>query len=185
MRHFYMDTNVFISRWKTEDPYYSESKAIATGLQKDEIRASSSILTLLETASVAGRLYTRRMKDKKREVEEKSKKMFVIKTLQRLAALKVQFIHIAGDIPLPLGNAKIEMPSLMSESIFLSFLTTLRTLDLMHIAAAKYAKQIMSNELWAFVTGDEELLAMKDEISKIILMPVLSPKEYVQALGLK
>lgn len=180
MRHFYMDTNVFISRWKPDDPYHSEAKAIARSMQKGEISACTSVLTLLETASVAGRLYSHRMKAKGPE----EKKVFVVKALQRLAAQRLQFIHLAGDIPLPLGNAKVGMPSLISESIFLSFLTTLRTLDLMHLAAARHAKQVVSKEMGAFVTGDEELLAMKDGISMIIQMPVLSPKEYVQALGL-
>jgi predicted nucleic acid-binding protein len=180
MRHFYIDTNVFISRWKPDDPNYSEAKIIASSLQKGEISACTSVLTLLETASVAGRLYAHRMKDRGPE----KKKMFIIKTIRRLAALRIRFIHLAGDIPLVLGNIKVDMPTLLADSIFLSFLTALRTLDLMHIAAARHAKQIDSEKLGAFVTGDAELLARKDEISKIIEMPVLSPKEYVQALGL-
>ena len=181
MRHFYLHTNVFISRWKPDDPYYSEAKIIASSLQKGEISAYTSVLTLLETASVAGRLYAHRMKDKGPE----EKKMFIIKTIRRLAVLRISFIHLVGDIPLRLGNVKVDMPTLLADSIFLSFLTALRTLDLMHIAAARHAKQIDNEKLGAFITGDAELLARKDEISKIIGMPVLSPKEYVQALGLQ
>jgi predicted nucleic acid-binding protein len=182
MRHFYLDTNVFISRWKPDDPYYSEAKIIASNLQKGEISAYTSVLTLLETASVAGRLYAHRMKDKGPE----QKKMFIIKTIRRLAVMRIRFIHLVGDIPLRLGDVKVDMPTLLADSIFLSFLTALRTLDLMHIAAARHAKQkIDSEKLGAFITGDAELLARKDEISKIIEMPVLSPKEYVHALGLQ
>lgn len=181
MRQFYIDTNVYISRWKTDDPYHSEAKIMASSLQKGELSAYTSVLALLETASVAGRLYGHRKKDKSPE----QRKIFVIKALRGLASLRVKFIHLSGDIPLPLGNAKVDLPALLADSIFLSFLTGLRTLDLMHIAAARHAKQIDSKELGAFVTGDAELLAGKDEISKIIEMPVLSPKEYVQALGLK
>jgi predicted nucleic acid-binding protein len=181
MRHFYLDTNVFISRWKPDDPYYSEAKIIASSLQKGEISAYTSALTLLETASVAGRLYAHRMKDKGPE----QKKLFIIKTIRRLAVMRIRFIHLVGDIPLRLGNVKVDMPTLLADSIFLSFLTALRTLDLMHIAAARHAKQMNSEKLGAFITGDAELLARKDEISKIIGMPVLSPKEYVHALGLQ
>jgi predicted nucleic acid-binding protein len=181
MRHFYLHTNVFISRWKPDDTYYSEAKIIASSLQKGEISAYTSALTLLETASVAGRLYAHRMKDKGPE----QKKMFIIKTIRRLAVLRIRFIHLVGDIPLRLGNIKVDMPTLLADSIFLSFLTALRTLDLMHIAAARHAKQIDNEKLGAFITGDAELLARKDEISKIIEMPVLSPKEYVHALGLQ
>jgi predicted nucleic acid-binding protein len=181
MRHFYLDTNVFISRWKPDDPYYSEAKIIASSLQKGEISAYTSVLTLLETASVAGRLYAHRMKDKGPE----QKKMFIIKTIRRLAVMRLRFIHLVGDIPLRLGNVKVDMPTLLADSIFLSFLTALRTVDLMHIAAARHAKEMNSEKLGAFITGDAELLARKDEISKIIGMPVLSPKEYVHALGLQ
>jgi hypothetical protein len=139
------------------------------------------VLTLLETASVAGRLYAHRMKDKGPE----QKKMFIIKTIRRLVVMRIRFIHLVGDIPLRLDNVKVDMPTLLADSIFLSFLTALRTLDLMHIAAARHAKQIDSEKLGAFITGDAELLARKDEISKIIGMPVISPKEYVHALGLQ
>jgi hypothetical protein len=113
--------------------------------------------------------------------------MFIIKTIRRLAVMRIRFIHLVGDIPLRLGNVKVDMPTLLADSIFLSFLTALRTLDLMHIAAAaRHAKQkIDSEKLGAFITGDAELLARKDEISKIIGMPVLSLKEYVHDLGLQ
>lgn len=78
------------------------------------------------------------------------------------------------------------MPTLLAESVYLSFMTELWRLDLMHIAATKYAKRMeMISDLGAFVTGDRELLTKKEEISKIIKMPVPSPSEYVQDLGLK
>ncbi len=176
-----MDTNVFISRWKPDDPYYDEARIIASSLQKGDIIAETSVLTLLETASVAGRMYGHHIKDKGPE----ERNVFVIKTLHRLAALRIRFIHLAGDITLSVGNAKVTMPSLLAESIFLSFSNTLRTLDLMHMAAAKHTKETATKDLGAFVTGDQDLLVKKDMISKVIQMPVLSPKEYVQALGLK
>lgn len=181
MRHFYIDTNVFISAWKPDDPYYFEAKAIASSLQKGEISACTSVLTLLEAAAVAGRMHGHRLKGKTAQ----DRKLFIIKTLRKLASLRIKFLHIPGDMPLSVGNNEARMPSLLGESIFISFQTSLRTLDLMHIAAARHSKQMDSNELGAFVTGDGELLTKKDEISKIIGVPVLSPQEYVQALGLK
>ena len=33
MNRFYMDTNVFLSELKPDDPYHSESKAIVRGLE--------------------------------------------------------------------------------------------------------------------------------------------------------
>lgn len=180
MRQFYMDTNVFISRLKTDDSYHSEAKTIAKNLEKVEIQAETSVLTLLETASVASRLY---QANKGERGKQKELKIFIIKALSRLAGLKTRFIHISGDDPIALRNLQATVPSIFNEALLLTLQTTLRTLDLIHIAAAKYAKQI-NPELGAFVTGDEEMLSKKEELSKILDMPILSPKEYVEALGL-
>ena len=51
-------------------------------------------------------------------------------------------------------------------------------------ARAKNGKE-MNPELGAFVTGDGELLARKEELSRIIRIPILSPSEYRKGLGLK
>jgi hypothetical protein len=130
---------------------------------------------------VASRLYEAKKGDK---VTQKEREIFVIKALKRLAGFKTKFIHIAGDTPIAIRNIQANMPSVFNEGILLSLQTTLRTLDLIHLAAAKHARQ-MNHELGFFVTGDNEFLSKKDEISKIIGMPILSPKEYVEALGLK
>jgi len=181
MRQFYMDTNVFISSLKPDDPYHKEAKAIARRLEDDEIQAETSVLTLVETASVASRLHHAK---KHRKQENNERKVFIVKALRRLAALKTRFINIAGDIPIAVKNIQTSLPSLFNEAITLSLQAPLRTFDLMQLAAAGHAKQ-MNSELGAFVTGDGELLSKKQELSKIIKMPILSPKEYVEALGLE
>jgi predicted nucleic acid-binding protein len=175
-----MDTNVFISQLKQDDPYNSQAKVIINHLKRNEIQAETSVLTLLETASVASRLYSTRIG----ETNQNERKIFIMKTLKMLIDSRIKFIHITGDMPLTLGNLQTSMPSIFSESIMLSIQTTLRTLDLIHIAAARYAKHVNS-ELGAFVTGDTELVVKKNQLSKIIGMPILSPKEYVDGVGLK
>ncbi len=177
-----MDTNVFISKLKSDDPYNSEAETIIVNLEKgDEIQAETSVLTLLETAAVAGRLYHARMGQE----DEDGRQIFVAKTIKMLAGLKIRFIHLPGDAPLPLGNAQITMPSIFNESILLSIQANapLRTLDLIHVAAARHAKQT-NHKLGAFVTGDSDLLSKKNHLSKIIGMPILTPREYVDGLGL-
>lgn len=181
MREFYIDTNVFISRYKSDDPYHSEARAITRGLEKDEIRAETSALTLLETASVASRMYQTLLKDGGTRVGQG---VFVIKLLRKLSGLKVKFINIPGDVPVTIRNIQANIPSIFNEAILLSTQTALRTFDLIHIASARYAKQI-NNELGAFVTGDGELLNKKEGLSRIIGMPILSPSQYVEGLGLR
>jgi predicted nucleic acid-binding protein len=176
-----MDTNVFISQIKPDDPYHPEAKAIGKSLKEEEIQANTSVLTILETASVASRLYEAKRGEKG---SLKERNIFIIKALRRLAGLKTNFIHIAGDTPIAVRNIQANMPSIFNEAILLSLQTTLRTLDLIHLTAARHAKQ-MNSELGAFVTGDSEFLSKKEQLSKTLGMPILSPKEYVEGLGLK
>lgn len=171
---------MFISQLKPDDPYHSDALAIGRKLRKGELRAETSVLTILEAASVAGRMYHHAMGDRVNIDERKS---FVIKTLKTLAGL-VKFVHMPGDVPLSVGIVKAHMPSILNESFLLSFQTTLRTLDLMHVAVAKYAEQD-NGELDAFVTGDEGILKLKDQLSVMVGMPFMSPREYARGLGLK
>lgn len=180
MKQFYMDTNVFISRLKSDDPYHSEAKAIMKGMGDGEIQASTSVFTLLEVASVSGRLYENK---RGRRQNEKARKVFIIRALRRLAALKPEFINIAGDTPVAIKGIQATLPSVFNEAVLLSLQSSLRTLDLVHLAAARHAKR-MNNELGAFVTGDAEFLSDKKRLSEIIGMAIFSPKEYVEGQGL-
>lgn len=171
---------MFISQLKPDDPYHSEALLIANGLRKGEVHAETSVLTMVETASVASRMYYHAMGSKASPDERKT---FVTKTIRMLAGV-VKFVHMEGDSPIPLGSIRPYAPSIFSESILLSTQTTLRTLDLMHVVAARHARK-NNGELGAFVTGDEDLLLLKEQLSKIAGMPFLSPREYVHGLGLK
>jgi predicted nucleic acid-binding protein len=179
MKQFYMDTNVYISALKPDDPFHSDSKAIVKALEQNEIRAETSVLTLLEVASVSGRLYAA----KKGNKSEKERKVFIVRSLRRLAGLKTKFINISGDTRLSIKGVETSLPSIFNEAILLSLKSTLKTLDLIHLAAAKHAKQANA-DLSAFVTGDRDFLSNKKELNEIMKMPVLSPKEYVDGLGI-
>lgn len=180
MKQFYMDTNVYVSGLKPDDPYHTYCKAIIKALEGDEIRAETSVLTLLEVAAVSGRVYGARKGAKK---SQKDRKVFIVRTLRRLAGLKTKFVNISGDTQVWIAGIQASLPSVFNEAILLSLRSTLKTLDLIHLAAAKHAKQ-MNSELGAFVTGDQGFLSNKKELSEIMGMPVFSPKEYVQGLGL-
>lgn len=133
-------------------------------------------------------MYHRAIEDRRSstngEEEQDKRKMFVMKALKILTGLPIRFVHMAGDMPLAFGNIQTDVPGIFGESILQSVQTPLRTLDLMHVAAARYAKR-KNPDLGAFVTGDTELLAMKEPLFQVIGMPFLSPREYVRGLGLK
>ena len=180
MKQFYMDTNVYISGLKPDDPFHSDSKAIVKALERNEIRAETSVLTLLEVASVSGRVYAA----KKGKKSQKERKVFIVRSLRRLAGLKTKFINISGDTHLSIRGIEASLPSVFNEAILLSLKSTLKTLDLIHLAAAKHAKQV-NTDLSAFVTGDKDFLSNKKELYEIMKMPVFSPKEYVDGLGIE
>ncbi|MEM3144133.1 MAG: hypothetical protein QXW91_05865 [Candidatus Nitrosotenuis sp.] len=176
-----MDTNVFISKLKPDDPYHLEANLLINKIRKGQIKAETSVLTLLELSSVAGRLYHRTF-GKQENISER--RAFVVKTLKTFANLGVKFVHMAGDLPFTLGNIKTDVPKMINESIFLSIHIPLRTLDLVHVGAARSAKQD-NPDLDTFVTGDKEILLIKDDLSRFTGLAFLSPKEYVNSLGLK
>lgn len=115
-----------------------------------------------------------------KQVDPKERKIFVTKAVKKLGQIGIGFIHMSGEAFIELGDVHIPMPVIFNESMILSLETNLRTLDLVHIASAKHAKQVF-HDLEAFVTADEEILSNKD-IARIIGMPVQSPGEYVQIL---
>ena len=177
---------------RKDDPFHSEVLTIARYLESKEIQAHTSVLTLVEVASVASRLYqldshklpaVREKGEMSLEENVRGRTVFVVKTIQKLASLNVRFIQIAGDASFLVPEVQSSVPAIFDEAILVSFLIPLRTFDLMHVAAAKHAKQADAR-LGALVTGDADFIRKKQELAKIIGMPVLSPKEYVLAMGL-
>lgn len=182
---FYMDTNVFISSLKPDDPYYGETKRIIEGLKEGEMIAETSTLTLLETAAVSGRLFTMRRKsaEEPEESEKKLRKVFIIRVLKNLNVVGVKFVNMTGDTPVSVKGIQATIPSVMNDGILLSLECSLRTLDLIHLAAARYAKRVNA-DLDAFVTGDKDFLTNRKELFEILGMPILSPNEYLETFGI-
>jgi predicted nucleic acid-binding protein len=174
-----MDTNVFIARFKSDDPYHREASSIVRSLERGEITAETSVFTLLEVALVSGRL----CRNRRGSTAPDKKKAFVIKMIRQLARLRPNFINIAGDKQASIKEVQANLPSVFDEGILLSLDCDLKTLDLIHLAAARYSKR-MNNKLVAFVTGDEGFLSDKGRLSGVIGMPILSPKEYVDGFGI-
>lgn len=181
MDQFYMDTNVFISGLKPDDPFHAESTTIAKGLKRGEMRAETSVLALLEVAAVSGRLYD--SKKRRGANNDRHRKVFILKALRTLAGLRVRFVNMAGDAPLWVRGIQADLPSVFNDAILLSLETSLRSLDLIHLAAARHAKRV-NDELGAFITGDREFLRDKAALSAMVGMPILSPREYVEGAGL-
>ncbi|TLX98608.1 MAG: type II toxin-antitoxin system VapC family toxin [Thaumarchaeota archaeon] len=179
MKTAYLDTNVFVASYKPDDVFHEASTAIAKALGRGEIRGQTSTLTILESAAVASRTIRIRKGDDERDVRRRA----VGRAILNLSRLGLKFIHILGDSSTPMDSYKVEMPAIFHQALLLASDVGLKSFDLVHLAAARYSGQMDSN-VGAFVTGDRGFLRKKKDLSRIIGMPVLSPKEYVEGLGI-
>jgi len=177
MRNYYLDTNVLLSQYKLEDPFYRESLIIVKALKDEEIRGFTSPLTIIEACCFVSRNFPVR-KGESHEVKVTS----VSKTLKEISKLRLTFISPLGDYPLSLNGQEVQMPAVFHQALVLSPYG-LKTLDIIHLSAARYARQT-GLDIRGFVTGDNDFIRSKKTLLSIIDMPIISPKELVDTLGL-
>jgi len=104
--------------------------------------------------------------------------------LKRLLSLNIHLINLPGDTRMKLLREDVEMPAIFRESLSIALRVGMKSFDLIHLSAAKYAKEALKVPIQAFVTGDDDFLDQKDKLSKIVDFPFLSPDEYASAIGL-
>jgi len=143
-------------------------------LKEREMIGYTSPLTVIEMVSFVSRNYPM----KKGEKSEDARKIAVSKILKEISSFQLQFSSPSGDYVLKLGNQDISMPAVLGNALSLSTIG-LKTLDLMHLSAARYCRETVP-ELAAFLTGDNDFLLRKKDLSNKIGIPFLSPQEFVQ-----
>lgn len=180
MSSVYLDTNVFVSSYKPDDPYYEEASIITKALERKQVKGKTSVLTILEMAAVA----SRNIKIYKGDNEKEVRSAAIGKAILTLSRLGLSFIHSSGDAYMVLDGITVDMPMILNQALLIAYSAGLRSFDLVHLAAAKHSKQTGS-QLSAFVTGDSDFLTKKIAISQILETPILSPREYVQGIGLE
>ncbi|MDG6940251.1 MAG: hypothetical protein JRN39_07615 [Nitrososphaerota archaeon] len=169
---------MLISQYKPTDPFHQESLSVIKALKKGEIVGYTSTLTIIEACSFVSRNFP----VKRGENVEEVMKQAISKLLKDLSNLRLKFADTSGDYSFTMDTQQVRMPALFQQA--LEFTTTrLRTLDLFHLASVRHLS-LSHFDVDAFVTGDSDFLSKKKELSKIIGMPVLSPKEYVEGLGI-
>jgi len=183
VRTFYLDTNVFISKYKRDDPFHSSSSKIIEGLRHGNIEAHTSVLTILETAAAASRGYEKSIRLLEMN-QALSRRRLIGALLKRLLSLNIHLINLPGDTRMKLLREDVEMPAIFRESLSIALRVGMKSFDLIHLSAAKYAREALKVPIQAFVTGDDDFLDQKDKLAKIVDFPFLSPDEYVSALGL-
>jgi len=66
----------------------------------------------------------------------------------------------------------VVMPAIFRESLSIALRVDMKSFDLIHLSAAKYAKEAFKAPIQAFVTGDDDFLDQKDKLSKIADFPL-------------
>jgi predicted nucleic acid-binding protein len=179
MKNYYLDTNVLLSQYKREDPFYQESALITNALKTEDIEGYTSTITILEACA----FITRNFPPKKGETPREGRIIAVSKILKELSKLRLVYINPLGDYPLRLDGQEVQMPAMLHQALLLSPEIGLRALDLLHLSAAKYARKTGA-DIRGFVTGDSDFIKIKKTFSKIIDIPILSPRELVDTLGI-
>lgn len=177
---FYMDTNVFISRYKPDDPFHSASKRILEGLEAGCLKACTSPLTVLEAACVTSRSY----EDRPGSGSGPGKGPVISAVLKRLARLGLVFVHPPGDTRFPVGGDAVLMPAILHLALNLSFRVGLRSLDCVHLAALIHSRSVLDEEVSFFVTGDSEILKRRRELREVTGSAFADPEEFAGLAGL-
>lgn len=176
---FYMDTNVWIARWKPDDPHHAASIRLVEAIQGGRIEAATSVLTLVEGAATFARRY-RVLGQSTRE--RLPLEAYVGEQTRRLLALPLEWIHVPGELELRLHGTAVSLPAILQEALALAAQTPQRTLDLLHLAAGRFGHQVLGLPLEAFVTGDRTLLQSGSSLRRILGFPLEDPTTYVSGM---
>ena len=173
-----LDTNVILSKWVGSDPYFAESNALVSAIEKDLIAGFFSGLGLVEVASVVER---QRKKFASEEPVGPKLSMEFIKAIKKVSNLAIV------DIILPaktiISGSPTELSAVHWISIEIAIRTALKSLDCLHLGIAYLIPRVQGIEIDYFVTGDGGILAKAGEIRRICGFSVVNPKEFTTLEG--
>lgn len=181
----YVDTNVVISTYKPDEEFYEMALSIA---KSDAIRKIGSHILILELFSVVSRLYKTSQIVLPKTVERfLSKLYFKDRVLAIVNTILLDWNIICPNLELELRELKLKdysllMPELFIEACEIASSTSLKTLDVLHIAYAKMINEIFGN-LNYFVTIDQNILDSRLKVKKTAKIDVVSPKELINLLA--
>lgn len=178
----YMDSNVFLARFKPDDPYHASCETIVAELARGGLRACTSSLTILEIASVTSRTIEARS-GSLRELGMQDRGRVISALVKRLMRLNLVFVDPSGDIRLPLKGKTVGMPALLHGALNLTYAIGLRSLDCMHVASLICASNLLDEEVRFFVTGDADFLEKKKRLGEMTGSSFVDPDEFVRLMG--
>ena len=182
MKAIYGDTSVLIAKYKPNDELFEVSKEI---LQLRKFKPIISHISLVELISVISRQF--KFFKFRREVAER---MQILNYKEKVFFI-MNFIIQDNDLLVVQHSSFENLPFITESPIYTDYSRAiiinpdlkLRTLGNLHIASAKNISLLKHDNLHYFVTGDNEILSRKKEISEYLQTLVISPVDLIKIDG--
>nr|MDO8135683.1 PIN domain-containing protein [Candidatus Njordarchaeum guaymaensis] len=177
MTLLYLDTNVILARYASNEPQHKAAKNIINRIEEGEMDALTSVLTLLEVASVTAKAYERFV-----DVGENMKREDVTSAFLRkvIGLMNLNFIPMGGEIDLKIAEQNLKFPTVLAVALEIAPKTGLKILDNIHLATTIVASRIYGQKKDYFVTIDEEILQRREHVGDCIEARVSTPVEMVK-----
>jgi predicted nucleic acid-binding protein len=170
----YLDTNIILARYAPDEPQHDEAKILLNKIEKGELSAVTSILTLVEVVCATSRA-CERFDDK---VGSLGREEVAGAFLRRVVNINnLVFIPMGGEVSVNVVERRVKLPALFALALEIGSKTGVKTLDTLHLASASIASRIYGHKIDCFVTLDEDILKRREDISGLIESRVLSPAE--------
>ena len=177
MKLFYLDTNVILTRYAPDEPQHEAAKKIVREVDAGNLAAVTSVLTLVEIASVTSRAHERFAEASGAMKREEIAAAFLL----RVASIRnLIFIPTGGEISTKIAEHHVKLPALLAVALEIAPKIGLKTLDNLHLAAAVIASRIYGQKIDYFATLDEEILKHREEVRALIDASVFTPAELVE-----
>jgi predicted nucleic acid-binding protein len=170
----YLDTNILLARYAPDEPQHNETKNLLNRIERGELSAVTSVLTLVEVVCATSRAY-----EKFDDEEESLGRGEVAGAfLRRVANIRnLGFIPMGGEVSVAAMDRRVKLPAVFALALEIGAKTGVKTLDTLHLASASIASRIYGQKIGCFVTLDEDILKRREDISGLIESRVVSPAE--------
>ena len=177
MKTLYLDTNIILTRYAPDEPQHEATEKIIVEVDAGKLAAVTSVLTLVEIASVTSRAH-----EKTAEASAAMKREEIVTAfIRRVADIQnLTFIPIGGEISIRIAEQHVKLSALLAVALEIAPRTGLKTLDNLHLASAIVASRTYGQKIDYFATLDEEIRKRSEVVRSLINAPVLTPAELVE-----
>lgn len=173
--NLYVDTNVIIAYFNSNDPMYQQSKKI---LQENNLNFFTSFITVLEFESVIGKMWINHQIQFEPDIEKKITNLSEANQIKAITEICFNKISIT-ILPLSalekifFNNLEYLIENTITFALKICPSIHLRSLDIVHLGSALKIKNLSTNDIEFFLTNDQIILNNAQEIrNKLKFIPI-------------